>query len=123
MSETIFFESGGVKVTNARFIVRAQTYAMSGVTSVKTSVAPPNRGGLLAAVAVGILMTIGLGGSAKILGLAVAAVAVWLLTQQKSTYAVFLHSASGEVNALADTDESYINGVVNALNEALVHRG
>jgi type IV secretory pathway TrbF-like protein len=123
MQEEVFFDRDGVKVTNARFVVHAQTYAMNGVTSVKSHVTPPNRGGLIVAAIVGVLMVIVLSGAAKILGVAVAAGAIWMLTQQKSLHAVFLSSASGEVQALSNTDEDYINGVVNALNEALIHRG
>ncbi len=123
MDEKVFFEGDGVKVTNARFIVHSQTYAMNGVTSVKSSVTPPNRGGLLIAILVGLVMLIALEGATKILGLIVAGGAMWMLTQQKSSYAVFLSSASGEVQALANTDEAYINGVIHALNEALVYRG
>lgn len=122
MDERVFFEQGDVKVTNARFIVGSRTYAMNGVTSVKSSIAPPNRGGLIIAVIVGLLMLAGPVGM-KLLGVIVAGVAIWILSQQKSTHAVFLSSASGEVQALANTDEAYIGGVVNALNEALVHRG
>jgi hypothetical protein len=43
--------------------------------------------------------------------------------QQKATHAVYLSSASGEVQALANTDADFINSVVRGLNEALIHRG
>ena len=33
-NEKIYFDKGDVMVTKARFIVPAQTYAMSGITSV-----------------------------------------------------------------------------------------
>ncbi len=36
MEEKIFLNEGGVIVTSARFVVPSQTYAMSGVTSVKS---------------------------------------------------------------------------------------
>jgi len=123
MEEKIFFDQAGVQVTNARFIVQGQTYAMSGVTSVKSSITPPKYGGFVAAILIGLIMLIALEGAAKILGLVVAGVAGWLMTQQKSTHAVFLSSASGEVQALADTNEDYIRGVLGALNDALVFRG
>jgi hypothetical protein len=122
MDEQVFFEHGNVKVTNARFIVGSQTYAMNGVTSVKSSVTPPSRGGLIIAIVVGLLMLAGPVGM-KLLGVGLIAFAAWMLSQQKSLHAVFLSSASGEVQALADTDDAYIDGVVHALNEALVHRG
>jgi len=123
MQEQVFFEQGSVKVTNARFIVNAQTYAMNGVTSVKSSITPPNRTGAFIGIAIGVLMLLGADGAAKIIGVAIAAAAVWFLTQQKSTHSVYLSSASGEVQALSDDDETYINSVIHALNEALIHRG
>ncbi|HLL30500.1 MAG TPA: DUF6232 family protein [Allosphingosinicella sp.] len=123
MSEQIFFEQGNVKVTNARFVVHSQTFAMNGVTSVKAGVVPPSRGGAIVAIGVGILMALGAEGAAKIVGIAVAAAGAWYLSQQKSTHLVYLSSASGEVKALSDTDESFINSVIHALNEALIHRG
>jgi hypothetical protein len=123
MEERIFFEQGSVKVTNARFIVDSRTYAMNGVTSVKSSVTPPSRGGPIIAIIVGVLMLAAPGVGVKLLGIAVVGVGIWIFSQQKATHAVFLSSASGEMQALADTDAAYIGGVVNALNEALIHRG
>ncbi len=123
MEERVFFEQGNVKVTNARFVVSSQTYAMNGVTSVKSYVTPPDRKGAIIAVAVGIVLFLALDGGAKLFGLAVAGIAGWLLTQMKNTHSVFLSSASGEVQALADQDETFISGVIGALNQALVYRG
>lgn len=123
MEERVFFERNGVKVTNARFMVGSQTYAMNGVTSVKSRITPPNRGGAVVAVIVGVLLFFALDGGAKLFGLLVAGAAGWMLSQMKDTHSVFLSSASGEVQALADQDGEYIGGVIGALNEALVHRG
>jgi hypothetical protein len=123
MSEQIFFEQGNVKVTNARFVVSSRTYAMNGVTSVKSNVVPPSRTGALIAIGIGILIVFAAEGASKILGLAIAAAGAWFLSQQKSTHSVYLSSASGEVQALSDTDATFINSVVQALNEALIHRG
>jgi hypothetical protein len=123
MEERVFFEHGPVRVTNARFIVDTRTYAMNGVTSVNSSITAPTRGLPLGLMIVGALMLLGGGVGVKVLGAALIGVGIWVWSQQKSTHAVFLSSASGEVQALADTDEQYINGVVHALNEALVHRG
>jgi hypothetical protein len=123
MTEQIFFEQANVKVTNARFIVNSQTYAMNGVTSVKSNVVPPSRTGALIAIGVGLMMLFAAEGAMKIVGLAIAGAGAWFLSQQKSTHSVYLSSASGEVQALSNTDEDFINSVVHALNEALVHRG
>jgi Family of unknown function (DUF6232) len=40
MSESIFLAEQDVKVTNTRFIVPSETYAMSGIISIKTNVIP-----------------------------------------------------------------------------------
>jgi hypothetical protein len=123
MSEQVFFEQGNVKVTNARFIVDSQTYAMNGVTSVKCNTVPPSRGGALIAIGIGVLILLVADGFGKLLGLLIAGAGGWFLSRQKSTHSVYLSSASGEVQALSDTDESFISSVVHALNEALIHRG
>jgi len=123
MTEQIFFEQGSVKVTNARFVVDAQTYAMNGVTSVKSRVTPPVRTGAFIAIGIGLLVLIGAEGGTKIVGLLIAGAGAWYLTQLKATHAVYLSSASGEVQALSGHDEGYINSVIHALNEALIHRG
>ena len=123
MEEKIFFESGDVKVTNARFVVGNQTHAMNGVTSVSSHTTPPSRMGLIIGAIVGVLILLGASGSTKIVGLGIAGICGFLLFNQKANHAVVLHSASGEVQALSGTDAGHINGVVSALNEALIHRG
>lgn len=123
MEERVFFDDGGVKVTNARFVVHTQTYAMQGVTSVKSHVTPPNRGGPVIGILIGLVMLVALDGGAKLFGLLLIAICAWILSQMKDTHAVFLSSASGEVQALAREDPAFIGGVVGALNEALIYRG
>ena len=123
MSEQVFFEQGNVKVTNARFVVNSQTYAMNGVTSVKSNVVPPSRTGAMIAIGLGLLMLLAAEGASKIIGLALVAGGAWFLSQQKATHSVYLSSASGEVQALSETDEGFIKNVIQALNEALIHRG
>jgi len=90
MEERVFFEHGSVKVTNARFIVGTRTYAMNGVTSVKSSVTPPTRGLPLALMGIGALMIIGGGIGVKLLGVALIGAGIWVWSQQRSTHAVFL---------------------------------
>ena len=123
MEEKTFFEQNNVKVSNARFIVDGQTFAMNGVTSVKAVVVPPSRMGPIIGLLIGLAILIGAGGMGKLLGLVVAGAAGYILYSQKATHIVVLNSASGEQNALSNTDASFITGVVTALNDALIHRG
>ena len=123
MEEHVFFDRDPVKVTSARFIVASRTYAMNGVTSVESTVRDPDRGGPLVLIIIGIVLLLAAQTGGKVLGLALVAAGILIWMQQKSIHAVILHSASGQVQALSDSDEGYIGGVVRALNDALVHRG
>ncbi|MGH6632737.1 DUF6232 family protein [Sphingopyxis sp.] len=123
MDEKIFYQSGVVRVTNARFVVDNQTHAMNGVTSIAHVENQPQRTGLIIALILGVLLLFAGSGGMQIFGFLVAAVCGFLLYQQKTTHIVVLRSSSGEVKALSDTDETHIRRVVEALNDALIHRG
>lgn len=120
MEEKTFFEYDDVKVTNARFISGSQTYAMSNVTSVKTFEERPQRLAGVLVLLVGIVMA---SGTATVFGLLVAAAAGYFLYQQKTTYHVMLATSAGETSALKTYQKEYLEKVVSAINEAIVHRG
>jgi hypothetical protein len=122
MEEKSFFNEGGVSVSNSRFIVPGQTYAMSGITSVKSYRQDPSRKGPIILGIVGLL-ALGGGGNAVFLGLLLIAGAVAWWFSQKPEFSVLLTSASGEAKALTNKDGQFITRVVNALNDAIVHRG
>ncbi len=117
--EKVFFEEGSVKVTNARFLTYGKTHSMNGITSVTKYMIKPNRKGPLIVAGIGLLAFIFKWYVAVII--LAAAVAWWFL--QKTKYSVQLASASGHNDALTSTNEEYIDRVVNALNDAIVHRG
>jgi hypothetical protein len=96
---------------------------MNGVTSVKSSVTPPNRTGAFVAIGIGLLVLMGADGAGKLIGLLIAGAGAWYLTQLKATHSVYLSSSSGEMQALSREDEGFISSVIHALNEALIHRG
>ena len=119
MDEELVFEEGEVKVTNARFVVTGQTYAMNGVTSVRQFVKKPNRV---------LPIVIGIAGLATFAGTFVGAlillgIAVALWMAMKTEYSVLLSTAGGEARALSSKDQAYINRVVAALNDAIIKRG
>ena len=123
MEEHVFFERGSVKVTNARFIVDGQTFAMVGVTSVKSVLISPSIRGPIIAIVVGLMILIGVDGFGKVIGLAIAAIGAWIIYSQKPTHVVMMCSSSNETQALSSTDQDYVSSVINALNDALIHRG
>lgn len=118
--ERMFFEQGNVKVTNARFIVPSQTYAMSGITSVKFFTEKP---GLLWPIVAFLIALLALAGNGNIWSVGVPLVIGILLLLRKATHHVVLSSASGETRALASKDKEFISNVINGLNEAIVSRG
>ena len=84
-----------VKVTSARFLVKGQTYAMSGITSVRTHVDRPSKLGPLVTIALG---AVGLfnGPTTFLLGLLVIAEGVFWFRAIRPRYTVVLTSAAGE---------------------------
>ena len=120
MEETTFFQNDGVRVTNARFVVDGQTFALSNITSVKTSQKSPGRLWPILLVIVGGLMAISTGQYAWLILL--LAGGGWLVLQ-KTMYHVLLHTAGGETSALRSYQKEYVESVVTALNNAIVHRG
>ena len=119
MDETTFFEYEDVKVTNSRFISGSQTYAMGNVTSVKAFEKKPNRLAGILVLIIGLAVAI----STPAVGLVVAAAAAFYLYWQKTIYHVMLATSGGETSALKTYQREYLDKVVSALNQAIVHRG
>lgn len=122
MEEQIFFDQAGVSVSNARFIVHGQTYAMNNVTSVKQSVIEPSRAGPVILILLGLIIMLG-GGTGIVIGLATIALGIFWISKQKAIWIVDLNTASGETQALRSTNREYIDSVIHALNQSIIHRG
>ncbi len=120
MAEQTFLNESGIKVTNSRFIVPGETYAMSGITSVKTMKRTPSRKGPIALVALGLIFLYFRIQNVGFL-LLIAGVLWWFLNKPK--YAVLLHSASGEAEAFSSKDGPQVTRIIDALNNAIVARG
>jgi hypothetical protein len=131
MEEKSYFNNNtGVSVTNARFIVHGQTYAMSGVTSVKRFVKKPSIVRMILAVllmALGGLAAIGVLASGDVSSVIVPvimlAIGVVLWVINKKQYIVLLNTSSGESQALETKDSALVDSVVEALNTAIIERG
>ena len=127
MEEKIFFNEGGVTVSNSRFVVGGQTYAMSEITSIKSVKVNPSKTGPLIllftsflfarkaresniyTLTVGILMILPL-----VIGL------IWLF-RLKPKYKIIWNTSSGRTLAYARKDKEFIETVVTALNDARAH--
>ena len=125
MEEKVFLSEGKVKVTNARFMVPSQTFAMSGITSIKTSKEHPSRTSPIIVIAIGIGSLAGVKFFPLLALVALALIAVggvWLYLT-KTIFHIVLTSASGETKALSSKDRKWISKVIAALNDSIVHRG
>ena len=120
--ERTFFQHEDVSVTNSRFMVGSQTFAMSNITSVKASRQVPKRLWPTLLVVIGVLLAIAESANVGI-GIVIGGVGVAWLLVQKTMYHVMLTTAGGETSALSSKQRVYIEKVVQALNEAIVARG
>jgi len=119
MDETTFFEYGTVRVTNSRFIVDGQTFAMSNITSVKAHEEVPGRTLPILLIILAVILVL----NAVYWGLVLGFFAMVWLAKQQTAYHVMLHTSGGETSALKTYQKEYLQSVVNALNDAIVHRG
>jgi hypothetical protein len=125
-AEQKFFETEGVLVTNSRFVRGNETFAMSGVASAWAhTVVPPETGPMIlivfgAIVALAALQS-SLGGA--VLGVVLIGLGILWFREIKNSYFVRLVTASGERDAVSSFDANYIGGIVDAVNQAIIHHG
>ena len=133
MEEHIFFEDKNTKITNTRFVVSNQTYAMSSVNSVKVianDITPSKNGAMIVGV-IGILfLAMHISNAPSTLGgyvfpTTMLAWSTYWLKSIKTQYEhiIVLTTSSGEMSALKNNDEVYIKNVEKSLIQAIVHRG
>jgi hypothetical protein len=126
-SEKVFFEYEDVKVTNTRFINGSNTFAMSGITSLKIRKNPPKYGDLIACAVLALsgIFMIATGDNTTI-GLLITAffgIGFWVLFKSKKTeYFIMLATAGGEAEGLKTNQLEYAESVTKALNEAIIYR-
>ena len=129
MEEKVFFNFDGVTVSNSRFIVRSQTYAMQSVTSVKPGIVEPKRGVAILLMFIGFLLLVGemlalyTAGVLLIAGIVAIIIGLIAWVLEKPKYSVILNTSAGEHHALISEKKQDIEHVLQALNQAIVSRG
>ncbi|MGQ0526031.1 MAG: DUF6232 family protein [Betaproteobacteria bacterium] len=126
--ERVFYHQAGITVTNARFVVGAQTFAMRNITSVRLHVKDQSNAGEGWVMAFGIAFAlIGFSGAGGlgfgVVGLAVLCTGIYLIWNKKRIYQVVLTTSAGETSAYQSTDQQLIADIVKALNDSMVARG
>jgi len=123
-AEKTYYSDRTITVTSARAALAGTTYAMANITSVAMAEVQPAAGCGCALLCGGGMFTLGLFSSSTIalgvIGLLMLA-GGWAMMSQKN-YVVRIGSASGESNALQHQDKTYIQTIVNAMNQAIIDR-
>jgi hypothetical protein len=121
MAETTFYSMGSCVVTNARAVMANKTYALANVTSVRKEKIPVDYHGAALLIVVGLMvMTIF---NSMIFGVLLMAGGIAWAVIIRPKYAVKLGSASGEMSGLVSKDQAEIDRIVEAVSEAIIHRG
>lgn len=122
-TEHTFFTNGAVTVTDKRFIVESQTYAISGITSVKFVEIKPNRVLPFVLLVGAILLLVKFSGGASIWHYMLVSLPwiIWLAVQRRK-YTVTLTTASGEARALVSRKPKFVHQVIDSLNAAIIAR-
>lgn len=126
MDEKPIYQDKVVTVTKTRLVVRSQTYAISGITSISSRKREPNRMWPIIMAAAGAIIFLGGlqgGGTAAIVAGAIAG-GLGILWYRGLTvqYAVVLMRAAGETEVLTSDNEGWISKVTAALNDAIIAR-
>ena len=127
--ETTIYESEGIKVTNLRAVFAEKTYSVANITSVETKEIAPSGCLPIGLVIFGIFSIIGGISSFQdnwawlIWGAIAIGLFVAVNKNSRSSWAVNLTTASGEVKAYTSQDQETIKKIVDALNDAIVKKG
>ncbi len=147
MQEQVFLSERRIKVTNARLMIKDETYSMAGIISVKSGVIPGAKGektySLKEKFKIIIYSFLILGGFSQVCllfggwlfnlislaSLALMALVIYVVVCAKDgedelpTYTIYLRTASGELRALENQDRDFVEKVIKAINDAIVARG
>ncbi len=120
--ERTILQRDNVTVTSARVVLGGQTFALSGITSVRAAVIEPKWGGVVLAVLAGV-MFIMIGGAAVFLGIASLALAAVMAAGKKPMHRVVLVTSAGEQTGLETVDRAEVAEVVKTVSDAIVAHG
>jgi hypothetical protein len=129
VSEQPLLEEGGIFISTSRFVAGSQTYAVSGITSVRAQVEHPSKKGPVITIVVGTFFVLSSFVAAHdayigfLIGLPLMALGVWAFRRRVPLYSVVLRSASGEQKATTSTNKELIQRLIGALNQAIIARG
>lgn len=120
-TETTFYKDHNVVVTQSRYVTQSKTYAMRNISSVHIFEIIKSKRIPTACIIIGLLLLFS--ESSRIVGIILAILGAALIFFIKNEYAVRISTNSGEANSIVSKDRAYIQKIVGALNDAIIHRG
>jgi hypothetical protein len=120
-NEVTFYQDVNVTVTQSRYVTNSKTYAMRNISSVHIFEIVKSKTLPIVMVILGGLML--LSDASRILGFILLAIGILILALIKNEFTVRISTNAGEVNSIVSKDRSYVQNIVNALNDAIVFRG
>ena len=120
-NEIIFYQDFDVKVTQTRYITHSKTYPMRNISSVYLFEIVKSRKLPVLIIVIGALLLFS--NEAPIAATLIVAFGILLLLLIKNEYAVRISTNSGELNSVVSKNRDYVEKIVEALNDAIVHIG
>ncbi len=120
-NEINFYQDVNVTVTQSRYVTNSKTYAMRNISSVHTFEIVKSKTLPFILIVVGLLFA--LIDEARIIGFILLAIGFITLFLIENEFAVRISTNSGEVNSIVSKDKTYVQKIVDALNNAIIHRG
>lgn len=120
-NETTFYQDSLVTVTQSRYITQSKTYAMRNISSVHVFEIEKSKVTPILMILFGIPFLFS--GNVFWIGLILIVLGILILFNIKNEYTVRISTNAGEADSTISKDKEYIQKIVNALNDAMIHRG
>jgi len=120
-NETTFYQDSLVTVTQSRYITQSKTYAMRNISSVHVFEIEKSKVTPILMILFGIPFLFS--GNVFWIGLILIGLGILIVYNIKNEYTVRISTNAGEADSTISKDKEYIQKIVNALNDAMIHRG
>lgn len=121
--ENIFYQDENVKVTQSRFTVGSDTYAMRNISSVTNFEIKKSKTNPILLLIGSICYMIFIKSDISYIAIIIAVLSILWFFGINNEFAVKISTNAGEPNTLVSEDKKYIQKVVDAINEAIIYRG
>ncbi len=132
--EKVFYDKGGIIVTNTRIKLPDKIYSTANITSLSKKVIPKNYSFPIGLIIIGAVLSLfyivlafadipSSCATLLVIGLILIVVGIGILASSKAKYCVVFETASGKIDVLTTVDEKMIDDIVEAISRAIDYRG